>query len=242
MIRSIWVWSNVFIATGLLSALAVIAAFLRMPRRFFDWAARTWARWAVGSAGVRVRMYGLERVAEQAPRIFVSNHQSWFDVFALGANLPAPNRFVAKKELAKIPLFGRAWQAAGHISIDRGKTASAIRTLDEAGELIRRDRSSVIIFPEGTRSDTGELRSFKKGAFMLALRTGVDIVPVGIRGSRAVLPKGSWRVRPGEIHVRIGNIIRVSDYTFETRDALMKRVRAEIERLMLPDEEVIIPA
>jgi 1-acyl-sn-glycerol-3-phosphate acyltransferase len=92
----------------------------------------------------------------------------------------------------------------------------------------------VIIFPEGTRSETGELKSFKKGAFMLALRTGVDIVPVGIRGSRAVLPKGSWRVRPGEIHIRIGDVISSSEYTFETREALMKRVRSDIERLMLP--------
>jgi 1-acyl-sn-glycerol-3-phosphate acyltransferase len=90
VIRSIWVWSNIFIATFSLSAIAVVAAFLRGPTRIFDWAARTWARWAVASAGARVRMYGLEKVAEPAPRIFVSNHQSWFDVFALGANLPEP--------------------------------------------------------------------------------------------------------------------------------------------------------
>ena len=144
MIRSIWVWSNVFIATFSLSGIAVVAGYLRLPTRIYVWAARNWARWAIRSAGVRVHMHGLERVAEPAPRIFVSNHQSWFDVFALSANLPEPNRFVAKKELAKIPVFGRAWRKAGHISIDRGNTGSAVRTLEEAGRLIRRIRSRAV--------------------------------------------------------------------------------------------------
>jgi len=234
VIRSIWVWTNLFIATFSLSALAVVASFLRLPTRIYDWAATTWARWTLRVAGVRIRMEGLERVAEPAPRIFVSNHQSWFDVFALAGSLPEPYRFVAKQELAKIPVFGRAWRAAGHISIDRGDTGSAIRTLDEAGRLMRRDRSSVIIFAEGTRSPTGELRAFKKGAFMLALQTGVDIVPVGIRGSRAVLPKGAWRITPGEIVISIGDVIHTADYSFETRSELMKRTRHEVARLMQP--------
>jgi 1-acyl-sn-glycerol-3-phosphate acyltransferase len=242
VIRSIWAWLNLFIATFSLSGIAVVAAYLRMPAKIFDWAGRTWSRWMLRVSGVRVRVEGLERVAAPAPRIFVSNHQSWFDVFALAARLPEPYRFVAKKELATIPVFGRAWKMAGHISIDRGDTGSAIRTLDEAGRLMRRDRSSVIIFAEGTRSPTGELRPFKKGAFMLALQTGVDIVPVGIRGSRAVLPKGGWRVTPGEIVVRIGEVIRTADYSFDTRDQLMKRVRVEIERLMQPAPESAAPA
>ncbi|MGD8276744.1 MAG: lysophospholipid acyltransferase family protein [Gemmatimonadota bacterium] len=234
MIRSIWVWTNLFIATFSLSAIAVVASFLHLPTRIYDWCARSWARWTLRVAGVHVRMEGVERVAEPAARIFVSNHQSWFDVFALAGSLPEPNRFVAKKELARIPVFGRAWRSAGHISIDRGDTGSAIRTLDEAGRLMRRDKSSVIIFAEGTRSPTGELRPFKKGAFMLALQTGVDIVPVGIEGSRAVLPKGSWRVTPGEIVVRIGNVVHTADYSFDKRSDLMKRVRQEVAQLMQP--------
>jgi 1-acyl-sn-glycerol-3-phosphate acyltransferase len=233
VIRSIWVWFNMFVATFSLSGIAVIASFLRAPTRVYDRIGRTWARWMLRVAGVRVRVEGAERLAEPVPRILVSNHQSWYDVFAL-MSMPGPYRFVAKQELGKIPVFGRAWRSAGHISIDRGDTGSAIRTLDEAGRLMRRDRSSVIIFAEGTRSATGELRPFKKGAFMLALQTGVDIVPVGIQGSRAVLPKGAWRVTPGEIVIRIGDIIHTRDYAFETRTALVKRVRQEVATLMNP--------
>ena len=231
MIRSIWVWLNMFVSTFLFSGMAVVASFVRAPTRAYDWIGRTWSRWMLRVAGVTVRVEGAERLAEPTPRILVSNHQSWYDVFAL-MSMPGPYRFVTKQELGKIPVFGHAWRAAGHISIDRGDTGSAIRTLDEAGRLMRRDKSSVIIFAEGTRSPTGELRPFKKGAFMLALQTGVDIVPVGIEGSRAVLPKGGWRVTPGEIVVRIGDIIHTSDYSFETRSALVKRVRQQVATLM----------
>lgn len=233
MIRSIWVWLNMFVATFLFSGMAVVASFVRGSTRTYDWIGRTWSRWMLRVAGVRVRVEGAARLAESIPRILVSNHQSWYDVFAL-MSMPGTYRFVAKQELGKIPVFGRAWRSAGHISIDRGDTGSAIRTLDEAGRLMRRDRSSVIIFAEGTRSATGELRPFKKGAFMLALQTGVDIVPVGIQGSRAVLPKGGWRVTPGEIVVHVGDIIPTGDYTFETRSTLVKRVRQEVATLMAP--------
>jgi 1-acyl-sn-glycerol-3-phosphate acyltransferase len=234
VIRSIWVWLNLFVSTFSLSGIAVIASFLRLPTGVYDRIGRTWSRWMLRVAGVWVRVEGAERVAEAQPRILVGNHQSWFDVFALAGTLPGPYRFVAKKELGKIPVFGRAWRGAGHISIDRGDTGSAVRTLDEAGRLMRRDRSSVIMFAEGTRSATGQLQPFKKGAFMLALQSGVDIVPFGISGSRAVLPKGGWRVAPGEIVVRIGDVIPTREYTFETRNQLMKRVRAEVEQLMRP--------
>jgi 1-acyl-sn-glycerol-3-phosphate acyltransferase len=230
-ILSIWVWANLFVATIGLSALTVVFSWFRASMKYFDWTNRTWARWMLAISGVKVRVEGAENAPAGEARIFVSNHRSWFDVFALSASLPGRCRFVAKKELARIPVFGRAWQVAGHICVDRGDRQSAVRSLEEAGNLMRANSSGVIIFAEGTRSRTDEMLPFKKGAFMLALHTSVDIVPIGVSGSAEVLGKGGFLVRPGTITIRIGPPIHTADYGFENRDRLMKRTRAEIERL-----------
>jgi 1-acyl-sn-glycerol-3-phosphate acyltransferase len=232
VVRSVWVYANLFAITIALSSVVVLCALFRIRGKIYDWAARFWSQWMLFVSGVRVRLEGFENALADRPRIFASNHQSWFDVFALAAKLPGPYRFVAKRELAKIPIFGQAWQAAGHICVDRGDRQSAIGSLEEAGARLRRENSAVVIFPEGTRSPTGELLPFKKGAFMLALHTGVDIIPIGIAGSRNILRKRDWRVRPGEIIVRVGKPIPTAQYSVEQRDALIARVRAEIERLV----------
>jgi len=230
-ILSVWVWTNLLFATIGLSALTVVFSWFRASMKYFDWTNRTWARWMLRVSGVKVRVEGGENAPAGEPKIFVSNHRSWFDVFALSASLPGRCRFVAKKELARIPVFGRAWQVAGHICVDRGDRQSAVRSLGEAGNLMRANSSGVIIFAEGTRSPNENLLPFKKGAFMLALHTGVDIVPIGVNGSGEVLRKGGFLVRPGTITIRIGTPIRVAELGFETRDKLMKMTRAEIERL-----------
>jgi 1-acyl-sn-glycerol-3-phosphate acyltransferase len=238
IIRAIWVYLHLLVATILLSTPVILFSLMRIRTRYYGWAARGWAQWMLLVSGVKVRLEGMERAPAGQPRIFVSNHQSWFDVFALAATIPGQYRFVAKKELARIPIFGQAWKAAGHICVDRGDRESAVRSLDEAGRLIRSDGSAVVIFAEGTRSRDGRLQPFKKGAFMLALHTGVDITPVGISGSRQVQPKGSWRIRPGTIRIRVGPPVPIREYSFETRDRLMERVRAEIVRLTAPEPEL----
>ena len=236
MIRSIWVWFNALFATLTIAGSVVIASMLRIDTKLYDWAPRGWSIWILWAAGVRVVVEGVENVHMNEPQVFASNHQSWFDVFALSAVIPKRYRFVAKKELERIPIFGRAWKAAGHISIDRGDRGSAIRSLELGGELIRRDNSSVVIFPEGTRSWDGALLPFKKGAFMLALHTGVDIVPVGIFGSRSILPKGGWRLRSGTIIVHFGKPIVPANYVND-RESLIADVRAEVQELMAAPEQ-----
>lgn len=231
MIRSLWVGLNLIVSTVLIGLLVIVCALLRVKGRIYDVASHAWARWLLWASGTPVYVEGLENVRLDEPQVFVSNHVSWYDVFALAAKIPKRYRFVAKKELERIPLFGTAWKVAGHVSVDRGDRASAIRSLDQAGRLIREDNSSVVIFPEGTRGDGGELLPFKKGAFMLALHNGVDIVPVGVLGTRRILPKGGVRVRSGPILVRFGEPIRTAGYDESTRDALMAEVRARIDEL-----------
>ncbi len=232
MIRTLWVGFNSFIATVPLATMSVIGGLFGVRSEFHTWVSRTWARWILWASGVTVRVEGIENVVLDEAQVIVSNHVSWFDVFALSAYLPKRYRFIAKIELARIPLFGPAWIAAGHIAIDRSDHAAALQSMDRAGEAIRTDHSSIVIFPEGTRSDSGTLLPFKKGGFMVALRTGVDIVPCAVVGSRAILPKGAWRVRSGEITIRFGSPISTVGLSELHRDELMQRVRGEIVAML----------
>ncbi len=232
MIRTIWMALNLFWATFILGGTVIVAGLFHVRGNIYWWCSRVWAQWLMWATGCRVRVEGLENIALDRPQVFASNHVSHVDVIALAAQIPKPFRFVAKKELAKIPLFGQAWRSAGHISVDRGDRASAVASLDAAGRLIREDNSSVVIFPEGTRGDGGEMLPFKKGAFMLALRTGVEIVPAAVIGTRAVLPKGSGRLRAGPVVVRFGAPIDTTRFNEDTRDALIDEVRARIEALL----------
>lgn len=230
--RTIWVGFNLLVSTVSLSCVALGAAVVGAGPGFYDWLGRFWSRWMLRVSKVGVRLEGTENLRMDAPQIVASNHQSWYDVWTLAAFVPGRYHFVAKKELSHIPLFGRAWQAAGHISVDRSDTQSAVQSLQQAGDLLRQYRSKVVIFPEGTRTRTGRLQPFKKGAFMLAIHSGVEIVPTAVLGSRCVLPKGGWRVRPGQIIVRFGPPIASTDYDEERRDDLIARVREEIHEML----------
>jgi 1-acyl-sn-glycerol-3-phosphate acyltransferase len=200
-------------------------------------APRAWSGRILRAGRVDVVLEGLEHIEAAKPAVLVCNHESWFDVFALAANLPMDYRFVAKKELASVPIFGPAWRACGHISIDRSDHASAVASLDEAGHRIRKDGAVVIMFPEGTRSRTAEMLPFKKGAFVLAIKLGVPVVPIGISGSRAVMPKGSWTIRKGTIRIRVGEPIPVEGLTERDRNQLLARAREAITTLRTgPDQ------
>jgi len=232
MIRTLFVWVAAAIITFGLSFIVVLASIFRIKSSIYDTAARTWGRWILKISGTPVILEGLENVRLDVPQIFVSNHVSWFDVFALAAYIPKRYRFVAKEELGRIPIFGQAWKAAGHISVNRSDRAQAVRALEDFGRLIREDKSSIVIFPEGTRSKTGELLPFKKGAFMLALHTHVDIVPVAVLGTRDILPKSDWRVKKRRIIVRYGEAIPTTGYTEANRNELIALVRGRIEELL----------
>lgn len=232
MIRAAWVALNTLIGTLLLGPIMVGGGLLRIRSpRLYDWGGRTWSRWILWASGTPVRVIGAEKIDPHSPQIIVANHQSWYDVFAMADGIPKRFLFVAKKELERIPLFGRAWKSAGHISIDRSDQSRAIASLDQAGRQLREEKSAVIIFAEGTRSPGDDLLPFKKGAFMLALHTKVPIVPVGIAGTRRVQPKGEWRVRGGPIILRVGDPIPTASMAPTEREALMRRVRDEVRRL-----------
>jgi 1-acyl-sn-glycerol-3-phosphate acyltransferase len=180
---------------------------------------------------VKVEMSGTENVSTDRAQVLVANHESWFDVFALAGHLPVGAKFVAKHVLERVPFFGGAWRACSHISIDRGDRTSAIQSLRDVGARIGRTGETVLMFPEGTRTTTGELQAFKKGAFVMALESRVPVVPVGISGSRDLMPKGSFRIRSGTVRVRIGEAIPVEGMSHEDRDRLTGLARDAVARL-----------
>ena len=234
MIRTLWVGIVAFVSTVYHSSGAVVSSWRKGPHMMHEcesWG-RSWARSIIRAAGVKVVVEGVENLSNDRSQVVVSNHQSWFDVFALIGYLPGHFRFVAKQELGRIPIFGAAWRGCGHISLDREDRAQAIDALTDVGEQLRRERLSVVVFPEGTRSSDGELRRFKKGAFVLAIQSSVCIVPVAVLGTYQIMPRHSWRVRPGEIVVRVGKPISTEGFSFEDRDRLVELAKEQVALLM----------
>lgn len=239
MIRFVWVNLVIGVATMACGLAAIVAAVFRVRGRFYYWATRSWARATIWASDTPVRTQGLEKVNWAEPHVLISNHVSFWDIFAIAAVLPEPFHFVGKKELNRIPFFGLAWRAAGHISIDRTNRASAVASLRKAGEKIRREKGTVIMFPEGTRSRGGGLQPFKKGAFLLAVEAGVPIVPAVVRGSDRVAP-GGMRIVPHPIEVRFGDPIPTAGPEAEQGEALVDTVRARmLELLAAPDASAL---
>lgn len=232
VLRAFWIYLHGVIATFGLSAVIATGYLFGHRGGLYEWVARSWGRWIIWASAVDVVVEGVENLPYDRAQIIACNHQSWYDVFALAAILPKRFRFIAKAELRKIPLFGYAWESAGHISIVRQDRAQAIQALDKAAELVRSDNSAIMIFPEGTRSADGRLKEFKKGAFMLALRTGLEIVPAAVIGSRGVQKKSDWRVRPGRIIVRFGEPIDTKTFDEAHREELTAVVHERIANLL----------
>jgi 1-acyl-sn-glycerol-3-phosphate acyltransferase len=191
------------------------------------WGARMWARWILATCGIQVDVEGLENAESSHAFVVMSNHQSVFDIVALVATLPLSFRFVAKRELTYIPFFGWGLIAAGHIVIDRSRNERAVASLKRAAERIQAG-TSVIIFPEGTRSKTTTMRDFKSGGFHLAMQAGVPVLPASISGSRRITPRESLRVESGRILVRYGKRIATAGIPLESREDLKERVRQAI--------------
>lgn len=233
MLRTGWVALAAAAMTAYYAAIIVLSSLVPSwrHRRCGHWGKR-WSAAILGAAGVTVTSVGLERVDPRRSQIVVSNHQSWFDVLALFATFPTSLRFVAKKELGSVPVFGKAILRCGHISIDRRNRHRAIESLHQAARHLRARTLHVVMFAEGTRSPTGELQPFKKGAFALALQTGTPVLPVAVVGSRAIMAKHSYSIRSGAIEVRVGEPIEVDDLTIPDRNALRDRARQAVADLM----------
>ncbi len=219
----------VAINTALFGAVVTLVSFLDPTRRAPLAITRVWGRIVLGTYGVRIVVEGADGIPRDRPMVVMSNHQSVFDILALLETLPVPFRFVAKKELLRVPFFGWALWASGQIVIDRQNRTRAVASLRRAAARVR-EGASVMIFPEGTRSVDGTLQPFKSGGFHLAIQAQVPVLPVTVSGSQFISEKGTARVRRGRtMKVAFGALIPTEGLGPGDREELKRRVRAAID-------------
>ena len=194
--------------------------------------ARAWARMLLRVSFVRLRIEGLEKIDPKGSYVFVSNHLSYMDTPCILAAIPVQFRFMAKKGLFKIPFLGYHLSRAGHISVPRDNPREAVKSMAEAGRIIRERGISILIFPEGGRSSNAKLQPFREGAFYIAINAGVQVVPVAISGSEKVLPFGSGTVSPGKVLLRIGDPVATAGLTVKDRGALALQLHEAVYQLL----------
>jgi len=234
MIRTVVVLIWIFLITVVCACMAITLSLFGKGGDLAHLAGRFWGKSVLLVSRVKVRVQGLHHIAPHAPYIFMANHQSMFDILALLGYLPVQFRWLAKKELFQIPVFGLSMARVGYISIDRSNRKAARNSLLEAAGKIAQG-VSVIIFPEGSRSTDGRIKPFKAGGFHLAVRSARPIVPVVIYGTHHVLPKGSLRIRPGLVVMSIHAPVETASYNNKTKKALMETIRSimkqDLERI-----------
>ncbi len=193
--------------------------------------ARRWARTLLRVTGTRVNVEGLEHLEPGQQYIYVANHRSYMDTPVVLASFPGEFRFMAKAGLFKIPLLGGHLRRAGHISVASEKPREAVRAMSEAGRAIRERGISVLVFPEGGRTD-GQLEMFREGAAFVAIKAGVPVAPVGLIGMRELLPMHSVHVRPRVVTVRIGQPISTAGLDIKQRGELNQRLYENVSALI----------
>ncbi len=220
-----YIWA--ILATLFYGAAATLFSFIDQTGNMSHRVARAWARSILLMSGITVSVKGLSHIEPGRSYIYMCNHQSNSDIPILLGRLPVQFRWLAKVELFRVPVLGRSMRGCGYISIDRSNRRSAIKSLNQAARIIR-GGVSVMIFPEGTRSWDGRIQPFKKGGFMLAIKSGVPIAPVVIHGARAIMPRGRKKVRPGAVVIEMLPPVETTDYTLKDKNALMNDIRGII--------------
>ena len=227
----------IVLATVVFASASLVASIYDPGKRRQAAFARGWARVLLWVSGVHVEVEGLEKISPDGSYVFVSNHLSYMDTPVVLAHIPVHFRFLAKRGLFQIPFLGWHLTRAGHIRVPREDARAAVKTMTIAAQLIREAGISLIIFPEGGRSRTGELGAFKEGAAFIAVRAGVPLIPMCLKGTREVLPFGSGNIRSGTVKMRIGDPISTQGVSDRDRARITAELRARIvELLETPDQ------
>jgi 1-acyl-sn-glycerol-3-phosphate acyltransferase len=231
VLRSMLATAFVVVYSMLCACAAVLSRLVDRSGDLVCDLARIWGVGILKAAGVSLEVDGRVVLDPRQPYVFMANHLSAMDIWAVLAAVPVRLRFIAKKQLASIPFVGWAIWAGRFIFIDRKNAARAKESIEEAKRRIRAG-SSVILFPEGTRSRDGKMLPFKKGGVHLALDTGVPIVPVAIWGTFEAMPKGKLLVPSARVKVIIGAPIATAGHTEADRDRLLGKVRRSLAELV----------
>lgn len=213
-----------------LTLFTAVTTIIFMHWRNCEWLHKTqqfWSRSFFWLLFMNVEVRGVENIRRGQSYVFVCNHQSMADVFAVYGWLPVIFKWIMKKELRKIPFVGSACAAAGHIYIDRSSKMAAARSLKEAEKQLH-GGVCVVIFPEGTRTQTGEVGRFKRGAFSIASDLELPILPISLTGCYEVMPKGCWYAQRAKVIMHIGKEFDLKDYPEEDRQVAIEAIREEV--------------
>jgi 1-acyl-sn-glycerol-3-phosphate acyltransferase len=229
-IFTIWCWTGCALSTVFWGTVSILGSCVSGSGSLQHYCMRRWSKDNLWLSRARVEIEGLENIDPDRPQIFVANHSGLHDILSLAANLPVQFRWIAKKSLFRVPFMGWHMRRSGYISIDRENPRSAAKSILEAAGTIQ-NGVNAIAFPEGTRSRTGLLGGFHSGAFSLALRAGVPLVPVALDGSYRVIAPKTLQVNPGTvIRIRISPPLDLSAYSKAEKRRLMDDVHAAINR------------
>jgi 1-acyl-sn-glycerol-3-phosphate acyltransferase len=224
--------------TALSVSVGLCAGWLTRDRQLFYRWQRGWARGLLRLCGIELVVRGAEHMKPDGAYVIIANHASYMDIPALFASLPKLPQFMAKGELARIPFLGAALRSGRHILVNRGNHAAARSSLDSAAEHLR-GGAAILIFPEGTRATSDTIGRFKTGAFRLAKLAGVEILPVGISGTRQVLPKHGRLIRPRLVQVHIAPPVpatQVQEASLNELSEHARRLLGELSNLPLAQD------
>ncbi|MCK4578241.1 MAG: 1-acyl-sn-glycerol-3-phosphate acyltransferase [Candidatus Marinimicrobia bacterium] len=232
IIRSLWVLLNIIIGTVLMGVLAVVIGLLDRKKHAVGLVSKAWAKWILWSTGLPITVTGLENLVPGQRYIHICNHSSALDIpFAL-AYLPRPVVFMAKQELFKIPLFGWAIWAAGCIPVNRSNRKAARKSVERAIAMLREKPLSMVFFPEGTRTRSGELLPFKKGVFFLALKSRLPLAPMAVSGAFEAVPPEKLYLTNTPIDITIGMPLDTGNLGDDERDSFIEHTREIIAGLL----------
>ena len=234
VLRTLWAVFIAVIDTIPFSTATIIVAMVRSNAKLIDWITRTWGRILIWGAGIDLHAEGLEKIDPQQRYILVANHYSYFDIPCIFAAIPQPIRFMAKVSLFKIPIFGWAIGRAGFIPIDRKNRRTAVKSFDLAVQRIRKG-NTIVVFPEEGRSHERAMRPFQRGGFLLALKSGLPILPIAIDGTFDVFRVGAKTITPGKVTVRVGTPIPTDGLTVRAKEQLAQQSREQISRMLFGD-------
>jgi 1-acyl-sn-glycerol-3-phosphate acyltransferase len=229
-LRSLGVWIVISLATIAFGLPAIPLALVPPRGEWFLMLARGWARLILAVSGVRVRVLHRERFAEGRSFVVAAHHESFYDILVLLAVLPMSVRFLAKRNLFRLPFLGWSIAAAGFIPVDRETRAGRHALVDAALARIERGRS-LVVFPEETRTPTGEMLPFKSGAALLALRSGLPLLPLGLAGTFTIQRRGGFTITPSRVGLAVGEPIAASGEGKRERAELTEELRRRIAAL-----------
>ncbi len=231
-LRSVWALFMLLVATLIMATLAVLMGVFDRSHRGVGYISKFWAQWYLWSTALPITVTGRENLEAGRSYLYIGNHSSALDIVIALAYLPRPIIFMAKQELFRLPLFGWSMRAMGSIAVNRSNRVEARKSVDRALTVLRTKSLSMIFYPEGTRTRTGKMLPFKKGVFRLALRSGMPLVPVAIKGSFKALPPGGLSLTSTPIYVTIGRPIETANLTDDDLEPLRRQTQSSIQALL----------